>query len=190
MGGILIIDHPMLAFLLLSVYLLILKGWKAELVQQSKEIQRFESTTSTGYQTKSAHTVVQLFIHYCTTAWKSLTYLKFTFFRYLRFEYVPWKSIWFCFIFQVCTHFCNETKRFWFHESLKNDVRFEYVPWKFVWFCMFSLFAFLIVIKVSDTNFKNHWNTMIFFWPWKNVWFCSISPACIYVCYDSERFGF
>ena len=46
---------------------------------------------------------------------------------------------------------------------MKNDLSFDYVLWKIVWFGPFSLFALFVVIKLSDTSFKNHWNTLIFF---------------------------
>ena len=67
---------------------------------------------------------------------------------------------------------CNEIERFWCHGSLKcftilrpmeNYVRLEYVLWKIFWFCSFSWFAFRIFIKLSDTNFNNHWNALTFF---------------------------
>ena len=37
----------------------------------------------------------------------------------VRFEYVPWKNIWFCFIFIVWVHFSHKTEKFRFWKSLK-----------------------------------------------------------------------
>ena len=37
----------------------------------------------------------------------------------VRFEYVPWKNVWFCFISLVCAYFCNKNLRFGFQNLLK-----------------------------------------------------------------------
>ena len=65
----------------------------------------------------------------------------------VRFEYVPWKNVWFCSIYIVWVRFSHKIEKFWFWKSLKyfntfwlkKGVRFEYVPWKDVWFCFISM---------------------------------------------------
>ena len=66
----------------------------------------------------------------------------------VRFEYVPWKNFWFCFISIVWFPFSLKTGKFWFWKSLKYfnifdknlyDVRFKYVPWKNVRVCFISI---------------------------------------------------
>ena len=37
----------------------------------------------------------------------------------VRFEYVPWKYVWFCFISDVWVCFCHKTEKFWFWSSIK-----------------------------------------------------------------------
>ena len=37
----------------------------------------------------------------------------------VRFEYVPWKNVWFCFISIVWVHFSHKTEKFQFWKSLK-----------------------------------------------------------------------
>ena len=37
----------------------------------------------------------------------------------VRFEYVPWKNVWFCFISIVCVHFNHKTEKFRFWRQLK-----------------------------------------------------------------------
>ena len=82
--------------------------------------------------------------------WKSLKY--FIFFDKkgygVRFEYVPWKNVWFCFIYVLWFHYSHKPEKFRFWKSLKYfnifllkkryGFRFEYVPWKNVWFCFIS----------------------------------------------------
>ena len=56
-----------------------------------------------------------------------------------RFEFVPWKNIWFCFVFIARVHFGHKTAKFWFWKSLKY-------------------FNFFILIKAnvtSDLNMSN-----------------------------------
>ena len=49
----------------------------------------------------------------------------------VRFEYVPWKNVWVCFISDFWVHFSQKNEKFWFWKSLKyilkDDARFEYV---------------------------------------------------------------
>ena len=49
----------------------------------------------------------------------------------VRFEYVPWKNVWVCFISDFWVHFSQKIEKFWFWKSLKyilkDDARFEYV---------------------------------------------------------------
>ena len=37
----------------------------------------------------------------------------------VRFEYVPWKNVWFCFISIARVHFSHKTDKFWFWSPLK-----------------------------------------------------------------------
>ena len=37
----------------------------------------------------------------------------------VRFEYVTWKNVWFCFISIAWVHFSHKTEKFWFWKSLK-----------------------------------------------------------------------
>ena len=90
----------------------------------------------------------------------------------VRFEYVPWKSVWFCFTSTLWVHFSHKTEKFLFWKALKNfnsffffkyGVRHQYVPWKMSDFFSFSLFGFTLVIKLRNFDFESHWKTLIVF---------------------------
>ena len=53
----------------------------------------------------------------------------------VRFEYVPWKNVWFCFIFIVWIHLSYKTEKFWFSKSLKyfNFFFFLDKKWRQIW---------------------------------------------------------
>ena len=68
----------------------------------------------------------------------------------VRFEYVPWKNVWFCFISNVWLHFSHETEKFDFKGhwntsifSIKNNVRFDYALSSSVWFGL----SFVVWVK-------------------------------------------
>ena len=58
--------------------------------------------------------------------WKSLKYFNilWSIKHDVRFEYVPWKNVWFCFISIVWVHFNHKTDKFWFWKSLKYFIIF------------------------------------------------------------------
>ena len=83
----------------------------------------------------------------------------------VRFEYVPWKNVWFYVVSIVWVHFSHKAEKFWFWKSLRYfmffdkkgyAVRFEYVPWKNVWFCFISIVWVHFSIKLRE------------FWFWKS----------------------
>ena len=86
-----------------------------------------------------------------------------------RFEYVPWKNVWFCFISIVWVHFSHKTEKFWFWKSLKfcnilqyflisknmaSDVYMSHG--KLSDFVLFPLFGFTLVIKLRNLDFESH----------------------------------
>ena len=82
--------------------------------------------------------------------WKSLKYFSILWpmKHDVRFEYFPWKIVWFCSISIVWVPFSHKTDKFGFWKSVKcfnlfwlkkYDVRFEYVPWQNVWFCFICI---------------------------------------------------
>ena len=83
----------------------------------------------------------------------------------VRFEYVPWKNVWFWFISIVWVHFSHKIEKFRFWKLLKYfnvflikkryAVRFEYVPCENVWFCFISI----VWVHFSHKTEK--------FWFWK-----------------------
>ena len=82
----------------------------------------------------------------------------------LRFAYVPWKNVWFCFISIAWVHFSHnktEKSRFW------NSMKY------------FNIFD----KKIHDVQI---W----IFLSWKNVWFCLISIVLIHFSHKTEKFWF
>ena len=69
--------------------------------------------------------------------------------RYVvRFEYVPWIDVWFCFISIVWVHLSHKTKKFWFWRSTlffdkKDNVKLDYVLSNNVWFGL----SFVVWVK-------------------------------------------
>ena len=89
----------------------------------------------------------------------------------VRFEYVPWKSVWFCSISIVLVHFSHKLRNLRDFESprntliffyQKNDVRLGYVPPNNVWFGL----SFVVWVgfdnKLRNTDFKLYWQFNIF----------------------------
>ena len=79
----------------------------------------------------------------------------------VRFQYVPWKNVWLCFISIASVYFSHKIEKF--HLELKhnnnkkrNGVTSEYVSWKNVGFCF--------IPKTDKFHFKSHWNTSNFFY--------------------------
>ena len=52
----------------------------------------------------------------------------------VRFEYVPWKNVWFCFISNVCLHFSHETEKFDFKGHWNTSI-FSDKKWCQIWLC-------------------------------------------------------
>ena len=63
--------------------------------------------------------------------WKSLKYINiFGWKRYVvRFEYVPWKNVWFCFISIAWVHFSHKTEEFWFWLSKSVWFGLRWLVW-------------------------------------------------------------
>ena len=107
-----------------------------------------------------------------------------------RYEYVPWKNIWFCFISIVRIHFGHRSEKFWIWKSLKylifldkklHNVRFEYVPWSNAWFCFISIDWAHFCYKRE--KFQFWWNTLIFFYQkntWCQLWICPVKQCLIW----------
>ena len=84
----------------------------------------------------------------------------------IRFKYVPWKNLWFCFTSIVWVHFSHKTENFRFWKSLKYEIlcfliRKEmaivwYVPWKNVRFC----FIFIVWVHFSHKTEKWFWESL------------------------------
>ena len=111
----------------------------------------------------------------------------------VRFEYAPWKNVWFCFISIVWVHFSHKIEKFRF-ESHRNTLLFlnkkkdmlsdfNMSHGKMSDFVSFPLFGFTLVIKLRNFDFESHWNILIFFdnerhgvrfeyVSRKSVWFC------------------
>ena len=98
----------------------------------------------------------------------------------VRFEYVPWKNVWFCFISIVWVHFSHKTEKFRFWKSLKYfnifderryGVRFEYVPWKNVWFYFISIVWSYFSHKTEKFQFERSLKHFNIFWQRNDVRF-------------------
>ena len=81
----------------------------------------------------------------------------------VRFEYVPWKNVCFCFIFIVWVQFSHKTEKFRFRKSLKyfnifdkkdmvSDLNMSHR--RMSDFVSFPLFAFTLVTKVRNFDFE------------------------------------
>ena len=90
----------------------------------------------------------------------------------VRFEYAPWKNVWFCFISIVLVHFNHKTENFDFKNHW-NTLIFFHIKYimsdlnmshgKLSDFVSLPLFGFILVIKLRNFDFVSHWNTLIFF---------------------------
>ena len=108
----------------------------------------------------------------------------------VRFEYVPWKNVWFCFISIAWVHFSHKTVKLWFWKSLKyfsvfmikkdlvSNLNMSYG--KMPDFVLFPLFGFTLVIKQRNFDFESHWNTLIFFDKTNNVRFKYVMPNSVW----------
>ena len=65
----------------------------------------------------------------------------------VRFEYVPWKNVWFCFISMVWVMAWELNM---FHGKISD-------------FVSFLSFRFTLVIKLTNFDFEGHWNILILF---------------------------
>ena len=80
----------------------------------------------------------------------------------VRFEYVPWKNVWFYFISIAWVHFSHKTVKLWFWKSLK-------------YFSVFMIKKDL----VSNLNMS-----------YGNAWFCFISIVWIHFSHKTEKLWF
>ena len=65
----------------------------------------------------------------------------------VRFEYVPWKNVWYCFISMVWVMAWELNM---FHGKISD-------------FVSFLSFRFTLVIKLTNFDFEGHWNILILF---------------------------
>ena len=90
----------------------------------------------------------------------------------VRFEYVPWKNVWFCFIYIVWVHFIHKIENFrclkywntlinFDKKDMVSDLNMSYG--KMSDFVLFPLFWSSLVIKRRKSDFESHWNTLIYF---------------------------
>ena len=88
---------------------------------------------------------------------------------WVRFKYLPWKNVWFCFIFIVSVHFSHKTDKLRFWKSLKyfnfiwskKDIASDFSMFHgnisdFIWF---PLFGFTLVKKLRNFDFESHSNS-------------------------------
>ena len=87
----------------------------------------------------------------------------------VRFEYIPWKNIWLCFISIDWIQFSHNMSNFsfenhWntliFFDQKRYVVRFEYVSWKNVWFCFISIVWVHFSHKIEKFRF---WRLLKYF---------------------------
>ena len=88
----------------------------------------------------------------------------------VRFEYVPWNNVWFCFISIVFgSHFVIKLRNFDFESHWNTLIFFDkkYMPSdSIMWhgkvsdFTSLSLFRLNFVIKLKNFNFESYWNTL------------------------------
>ena len=76
----------------------------------------------------------------------------------VRFEYVPWRNVWFCFISIVWIHFSHKTWKFWFSMSLKCFDFFLIKKWCQIWLCpvrqCLILFKLCCLSKISAISWE------------------------------------
>ena len=89
----------------------------------------------------------------------------------VRFEYIQWKSAWFCFISIVCVHFILKTEKFDF-ESLWNTLilsdknivsDLNMSQGKEPDFVSFTLLGFTLFLKLKNFDFGSYWKTLTCF---------------------------
>ena len=98
--------------------------------------------------------------------WKSMKYFNiFWQKRYdVRFEYVPWKNVWFCFTSILWVHHSHKTEKFRFGKSLKYFNIFLSKKWCQIWICIVTHYLIWAQFsnKFQNTNFKLYWSSLIF----------------------------
>ena len=90
----------------------------------------------------------------------------------VKFEYVPWKNVWFCFISIIWVDFSHKTKKFLFWKSFKYFNIFWWKKYmaselnmpfeKMSDFVSFPLFGFILVLKPKTFDSESHWNTFFY----------------------------
>ena len=96
----------------------------------------------------------------------------------VRFEYVPWKNFWFCFIFIFLffSHRIEQISSNWntsiYFDKKRYSVTFEYVPWKNVWLCFISIVWVHFSHKTENFNICWYKTDVRFDYVLsRNVWF-------------------
>ena len=89
----------------------------------------------------------------------------------VRFEYIPWKSAWFCFISIVWVHFILKTEKFdfeslWntlilFDKNIVSDLNMS--QGKEPDFVSFPLLGFTLFLKLKNFDFGSYWKTLTCF---------------------------
>ena len=77
----------------------------------------------------------------------------------VRFEYFPWRNVWFCFTSTVWLHFSYKTEKFWFWKSLKYFNVFD----KKGMASDLNICHGIMSDFVPELDFEDHWRTLIFF---------------------------
>ena len=110
----------------------------------------------------------------------------------VRLKFIPWKNLWFCFIFIVWVHFSHKTEKCWFWKSLKyfnifmikrdvvSDLNISHG--KMSYFVSSLFFGFTLIIKLRYFNFESHWNTFMIFIIkkiWSQIWICPMKKCLI-----------
>ena len=127
----------------------------------------------------------------------------------VRFEYVPWKIVWFCCIFIVWVHFSNKTEKFRFWKSLKYfHISWLEKIWGQIWLCLME--KCLILFRFHWLDSCSHITEEFRFWkslkylnifldkkkyrvrfeyvPRKNIWFCFIFIVWTHLSHKSAEF--
>ena len=106
----------------------------------------------------------------------------------VRFEYSPWKNVWFCFISIVWFTLVIKLRNFDFKnhwntliflikKDMASDLNMSYG--KMSDFVLFPLLTFTLVIKLKNFDFESHWNI---FWSkkWCRIWICPAKQRLIW----------
>ena len=136
--------------------------------------------------------------HFCNEIercqlWKSLKYFSILgpIKSHNRFEYVQWKSAWFCFIWLFEFTSVIKLRNFNFENHWNTLIFFDkkYMTsdlnkshGKMSDSVLFPLFGFDLVIKLRNFDFESHWSTLIVFdikSIWRQIWICLMEKCLI-----------